>query len=283
LIFYNERESVSLHLENFEIIEAVKSKVQNIMLISHDTLGKILIIDDEIQHIEKWQNFYHEAIVHIPLFFVERPENVLILGGGDLFAAYEVLKYPSIKNLYLVDHDSKVIELMNTYYPQIQSVLNDRRFHLIIDDAKNFIKSTNMKYDMIINDCFNLISSFSKQNKSIFDLLEMLLTNYGVCSDLIYRHIFDEKNLRETIKLLFNRHKTVLSLVVVPEYPGILHLLTIWGNSKYLNQNLSASVNEFHIECVKEKIEFAKLFNPVYINHYLYIPPYIRDIFNESE
>ena len=282
MIYYNEGQSVSLHLENFEIIKAVKSKVQNIMLVSHDTLGKILIIDDEIQHIEKWQNFYHEAIVHIPLIFIERPENVLILGGGDLFAAYEILKYPSIKNLYLVDHDSMVIELMNTYYPQIKPVLNDKRFHLVIDDAKNFIKNTNMKYDVIINDCFNLVESFSEQDRPIFDILSMLLTEQGVCSDLIYRHIFDDINLRKTVKLLFDRHKTVLSLVVVPEYPGVLHLLSIWGKSKNLDQKLSASVNEFHLKCIQEKIEFAELFNPVYIGHYLYIPPYIRNILSES-
>jgi spermidine synthase len=171
---------------------------------------------------------------------------------------------------------------MNTYYPQIQSVLNDTRFHLIIDDAKAFIKNTNMKYDMVINDCFNLTSSFSEQDRSIFELLETLLTDNGVCSDLIYRHIFDEKNLRKTIELLINKHKTVLSLVVVPEYPGIMHLLSIWGNSNFLNQNLTGSVNEFHIECIQKKIEFTKLFNPVYISYYLYIPPYIRDIFRES-
>lgn len=281
MIFFNEKESVSLHLENFKIIKSIKSNVQNIMLLLHDSLGKILIINDEIQHIEKWQHFYHEAIVHIPLIFIEKPENVLILGGGDLFAAYEVLKYPSIKNIYLVDHDSEVIDLMNTYYPQIRSVLDDKRFHLIIDDARKYIKNTKIKYDLIINDCFNLNYSYPKQDKPFFDLLGMLLTNNGVCSDLIYRHIFDKENLRKTIKYLLNEHKTVLSMVVVPEYPGVLHLLSIWGKSKYLCQNLLTSVNKFHLECIENKVEFAKLFNPVYINHYLYIPPYIRDIFHE--
>jgi len=281
MIYFNEKESVSLHLENFKIIEALKSKVQNIILASHDILGKVLIINDEIQHIEKWQYFYHESIVHIPLFFVEKPENILILGGGDLFAAYEILKYPSVKYLCLVDHDNKVIELMKEYYPQIQTVFNDDRFHLIIADARDYLKTTDRKYDLIINDCFNLTDSFPVQENSIFDTLNSLLSNNGVCSDLIYRHIFDESNLKATIKILISKHKTVLSLVVVPEYPGIFHLLTIWGKSKYLDQNLNASVNEYHIKCIKEKKEFAKLVNPVYINHYLYIPPYIKELLNE--
>ena len=51
-------------------------------------------------------------LVHLPIAFIPIISEVLILGGGSLFAAYEVLKYSSVKNVILCDYDHEVIELM---------------------------------------------------------------------------------------------------------------------------------------------------------------------------
>lgn len=98
--FY-ENEPVSLQLSNLTTIESYHSSKQNIQLLNHQWLGKILIINGEIQHIENYQPLYHELLVHLPAAFVPNIQNVLILGGGSLFAAFEVLKYPSVKHVTL--------------------------------------------------------------------------------------------------------------------------------------------------------------------------------------
>ena len=98
--FY-EREPVSLYLDNLTVIEEIQSPHQYIQLMNHPWLGKVLIINGEIQHIEKYQTLYHEMLIHLPAAFVPEVSSVLILGGGSLFAAHEVLKYPSIKKVIL--------------------------------------------------------------------------------------------------------------------------------------------------------------------------------------
>ena len=54
---------------------------------------------------------YHEALVHPALSLHRKPQRVLILGGGDGLAAREILRYPTIEEIDLVDLDGEVTRL----------------------------------------------------------------------------------------------------------------------------------------------------------------------------
>lgn len=267
---FHEQEPVSLYLGDLEVLELVSNELQEIRICKHPQLGKVLIINNEIQHVELWIPYYHESIVHIPMMFIKSPKTVLILGGGDLYAAYEVLKYSSIERVVLCDYDADVINLTRKYYEHAQTVLSDPRFEVVIMDARDYIKTCTSDFDLIIDDCFNLVGDLVSED--IFSQLKSLLSPLGICSSLVYRHIFDRETNQKTWKRLIQKEKTVLSLVAVPEYPGILHLLTIWGNSRYLSQNLHKSVNLEH-NSVSTK---CQLFNSEFCHFYLYLPNYIR-------
>lgn len=272
--FY-EKEPVSLYLSQLSVIEEIHGYLQKVQLFKHEQLGKVLIINDEIQHIEKWMPYYHESIVHIPMMFIEVPKKVLILGGGDLFAAYEVLKYNSVEELVLCDFDINVIDLTSKYYEHAEYVINDKRFNLIIQDAKEYIENCNTEFDLIIDDCFNLVKDF--ETGDIFLQLKSCLSSNGICSSLVYRHIFDSEIMGKTFARLINKQRTVLSLIAVPEYPGILHLLTMWGNNNNLSQNLDSS---FNIEHRRHTLK-CLLFNSLFCHYYLYLPNYLENWSNK--
>lgn len=273
-----EKEPVSLYLSNLELLEECTSELQNVQVYQHSPLGKVLVIDNEIHNIEKWAPFYHEAISHIPMMFIEHPQTVLILGGGDLYAADIILKYPTIKNVIICDYDPNVIYLTQKYYPHANRVISDPRVHIIYNDARQYLKNCHDKYDLVIDDCFNLVEAFDEKD-NIFNVLNDLLTDdIGVCCSLMYRHIFEEYVMKKTKERLYEKHKTVFSLIAVPEYPGILHLLTIWGKAKSLSQNLKNSTNVWHKQCMAENIQCGNLFSPRYCQFYLYLPPYIKKL-----
>lgn len=273
--FY-ENEKVALYLNNLNLIEDSSSSVQNVQLYKHDQLGKVLIIDDEIQHVENWIPYYHEAITHIPSMFIEKIEKILILGGGDLYAASEILKYNSVKKIVLCDHDINVINLTERYYTHAKNVLSDKRFCLVVSDAIKYINECSEKFDLIIDDCFNLVDAF--KNEKIFNTLKSMLSSNGVCCSLVYRHIYDKNIMCKTAERLFRNHKTVISLVTVPEYPGIFHILSMWGNSVYLNQNMETSKNKEHVDSFNLKCE---LFNSNYCKYYLHIPKYLESVLKD--
>ena len=273
-----EKEPVSLYLSDLNLLEECISELQNVQVFQHGQLGKVLVINHEIHNIEKWAPFYHEAITHIPMMFIEYPKTVLILGGGDLYAASIILDYPTVEHVVICDYDPNVIYLTNKYYPHADKVINDSRIQFIYKDAKQYINNCNEKYDLIIDDCFNLVVAFNEKD-NIFGVLNELLTDdIGVCCSLLYRHIFEQYIMRTTSERLFKKHKTILSLITVPEYPGILHLLAIWGKATSLSQNLKASTNIWHKKCLEQNIQCGTLFSPRYCQFYLYLPPYIKKL-----
>lgn len=269
--------SVSLMLSQLSHIKTIINEKQSSVIYSHPQLGRVLIINDEIQHVEKWAPLYHECIVHIPMMFIPKPQTVLILGGGDLFAAAEVLKYPTIKRLDLCDHDKDIVDFIGRTYDHGPKVINDTRFCLHVEDAFSFIDSCQNKYDLVINDCFDSIGNHI-EDYQIFKKMADLLSDQGVCSDLIYRHIFEKYTLDKTKKELVGMRNTILSLVCVPEYPGVLHLLTMWGDNVALSQSLESTINEFHLEAIKQKESFCEFFSPEFCRYYLYLPEYIKKI-----
>lgn len=275
----HEKESVSLHLSNMVQLENEESKVQSIQIYQHPELGKVLVINGEIQNVEKWAPLYHEAIVHIPMMFLEEPRSVLILGGGDLYAAKIALQYPSVEQVTLCDYDPEIIRLTAKHYGHAQSVLDNPKVKICYQDAKKYIKECQKKYDLIVDDCFNLVKDFSPQDQVFAQLAELLTPSVGVCSSLMYRHIFDQFTIEQTSKNLLSQFNTVLSLVTVPEYPGILHLLTMWGRSIHLSQDLSTSQNRYHVDIIQSGDRFVgQIFDPKFCKYYLYLPKYIKNI-----
>lgn len=272
-----EMEPVSLYLSNLTEIETIKSNKQNINLYQHPWLGKVLVINGEIQHIEEYQSLYHEMLVHFPITFIPIVSNALILGGGSLFAAYEVLKYSSVESVVLCDYDNSVIELMIKHYPHARAVYEDKRFCYVEMDANTYVKNTSNKFDLVINDCFNLSERSNITKVSYYTLLSKLCTSYGLCVDIIYRHIFDKQTTIDALNYLRRENNTIFSLVCVPEYPGILHVETIWGKSKFLSQTNSTIINSIQ---KTDNSSLYKYYNPRLLPYYLYLPPYIKEKFN---
>jgi spermidine synthase len=69
---------------------------------------------------------YHELLVH-PAMHLAPHQRVLVLGGGDGLAVRELLKYPDVTDITLVDLDPEMIRLATTN-PLLTS-LNQNAFH----------------------------------------------------------------------------------------------------------------------------------------------------------
>ncbi len=278
-MFFHENDIISLYLSSLKKLDEVNSEKQKLTLYVHPQLDYVFTINDEIQHIEKYQNLYHDMLVHLPMSFIQNPHNALIIGGGSLFAAYEVLKYTSIESLTLCDYDQKVIELMKKYYVHANIVVNNPKFRYIENEGIDFLKKVNNKYDIIINDCFNLSQASKASKIDLFYLLSSILTEDGICCDIIYRHIFDRKTTLDTLKKLSTYKNTAFSLVAVPEYPGVLHIETMWGNNKNLFQKQTQIINEYQKDAIAKNKKVFEYYNPQYLSYYLYLPPYITKQF----
>jgi len=278
MVGFLESSDLSTSFTCLQKIESIYGHPQKVELFKHSSVGKVLVIDDELQHVEAWQAMYHEPLVHLAASFVENIEDVLVIGGGSLFAAFEALKYGSVKRCMLVDHDKRVLETICRHYKHGPSVVNDERFAHVDCDAIDFVNNCQHKFDLIINDCFDITKVSNALGVSYYDALKRLITPSGVCADLIYRHAFDESNMGETVKHLSELDNIALSLVTVPEYPGVLHFLVIWGN-EHCRQDSGGSVNNIQMSWNSTGAPFdMQYYDYRFRSYYLYIPPYVKQI-----
>lgn len=97
---------------------------------------------------------YHEPLVH-PLMALSRPQEVLIIGGGDGCAVNEVLKHAYVQNITLVDLDPEMTSLAknNPIFTEMNdSALWSEKLRIVHADGKKFLENDHSFYDAIIVD-----------------------------------------------------------------------------------------------------------------------------------
>ncbi len=137
-----------------EIVYATSSPYQRIV-VTRGKSGFHLFLNGNLQFASADEYRYHEALVHPALASVSAPAHVLILGGGDGLAMREVLKYPSVKDVTLVDLDRKMTSLSKAF-PALaelnQHSFSDPRVHVVNEDAMIWLDRNPTRYDAAIVD-----------------------------------------------------------------------------------------------------------------------------------
>ena len=98
---------------------------------------------------------YHEPLVHLPASHSRTLERALVIGGGDGLAVRELLKYPELTEVQLVDLDPEVTRLGQSFAKLTklnQQALSDPRVALANDDAWRWLEKDGDLFDVIIID-----------------------------------------------------------------------------------------------------------------------------------
>ncbi len=114
-----------------------------------------LFLNSHLQFSSRDEYRYHEALIHPGLSAIPAPRRVLVLGGGDGLAVREILKYPQIESITLVDLDPEMTRLFSTH-PML-TALNQKSFsasrvHIINADAFPWVDSDTESFDFIVID-----------------------------------------------------------------------------------------------------------------------------------
>ncbi len=138
------------------IIYAKSSSYQRIV-VTKGNIGYGLFLNGNLQFNSFDEYRYHEALVH-PAFaaFGRDAQRILVLGGGDGLAVREILKYPTIENVTLVDLDPEMTNVSRTV-PALGELnrhsLDDPRVQIINRDAFVWLdESKDERFDIAIVD-----------------------------------------------------------------------------------------------------------------------------------
>src|SRR4051812_30346362 len=91
-----------------KILIQTKTQFQNAILADSHSFGRCLILDGEMQSAQLDEFIYHECLVQPAMILHKKPQDVLILGGGEGATVREILRHPSVKRATMVDIDGEV-------------------------------------------------------------------------------------------------------------------------------------------------------------------------------
>ncbi len=154
-LWYDEvfQDSLRFGLKVERTIYTAHSEFQKIAIVETALLGKALVLDDLWMAAEKDEKSYHEMLIHPVMTTAPSIARVLIIGGGDGGSAREVLRYPEVEHVDLVEIDEMVVEACKEHLPEIGTAWDDQRLNVVIGDGIAWAQRTDLpQYDVIIVD-----------------------------------------------------------------------------------------------------------------------------------
>lgn len=207
---------------------AGKSDFQECNIMELGSFGKCLVLDNKMQSSECDEFIYHESLIHPALLTHPDPKHVFIGGGGECATAREILKHKAVQQVTMVDIDGYVVDLCKRHLPSYhKNCYEDKRFKLIIDDAKKVLEeSPDGSYDVIIMDladpleggpCYQLYTvEFFEMCKRKLTADGVFATQAGLCGLQTFTDMFTP--LCKTLQEVFKGTTTALTNIYMPCY-----------------------------------------------------------------
>ena len=136
------------------IVFSESSPYQRIV-VTRGAAGHRLFLNGNLQFAERDEYRYHEALVHPVMAAQGAPKKVAVLGGGDGMAVREILKYPSVESVTLVELDPNMTQLF-TEHETLAALnghsLSSPKVKIVNTDAFQWLQQPGDTFDVIVVD-----------------------------------------------------------------------------------------------------------------------------------
>ncbi len=240
-LFYSELYgNTALSLKAKTLLHSEQSQYQKLEIIDSYDWGKVLFLDEKLMITEKDEFFYHESITHLPLSFLAKPKKVLVIGGGDGGTARELLKYPSIEKIEVVEIDEAVVRLSQKYFPECACSFDSPRVQLFTEDALQFVQSAEQgSYDAILSDSTDPVGFAAGLIEcDFYNQVRSLLTPEGLFCAQSGSPLSQFEELATATKNLGASFPFQgLAWSIVPTYPGALWSFSLASKLSLANRH----------------------------------------------
>lgn len=125
------------------------------LVVTRDQQDLRLYLDGNLQFSSRDEYRYHELLVHPVMSAARSRSRALVLGGGDGLAVRELLKYPDVEQITVVDLDPAVTAMARTYAPVRrlnEDAFADPRVRVLNEDAFTFVQRDAGRYPVVLAD-----------------------------------------------------------------------------------------------------------------------------------
>lgn len=167
-----------------KIVHVSQSRYQKIVITQRESYYWLFINgNQQLSSFDEW--LYHEPLVHPAMQLTAQRKHILVMGGGDGCAVKEVLKYPEVESITVIDLDSTMINLAKRHPALLamnEGSFENEKVQIHFQDAFLFNEHTDKKYDLIIIDLPDprAIDINKLYTKQFYQKLNSLLTPSGI-------------------------------------------------------------------------------------------------------
>ncbi|MDA8425031.1 MAG: hypothetical protein M0Z80_02750 [Treponema sp.] len=137
-----------------------------------EDFGKVLTIAGTLALAEVDGFAHREMLAHVALNVHPEVKSIVVIGGGDGAALFELLRYPEIERIVLVEDDEVLMTAARRFFPALARSLDDPRVRIDGADSSGFVRDSKERFDLIVaedpavpgreqafySDCFRLLS-----------------------------------------------------------------------------------------------------------------------------
>lgn len=271
--------NVKLSIKVEKQLYSEQSKYQRIDIFQTTEFGKVLTLDGYLMLTEKDEFIYHEMITHVPMAVHPHVKKVLVIGAGDGGTIRELIRYPYIEHIDMVEIDEMVVDACKEYLPQTAAGITDPRVHISYTDGLKFVRTQHEAYDLIIVD-----------STDPFGPGEGLFTRefYGNCfkalkEDGILINQHESPFYSEDAKSMQRAHRNIAASFPIawvyqfhmPTYPSG-HWFFGFASKKY------HPIDDFDEERWKNANISTKYYNAKLHKGAFYIPNYVKELLADA-
>jgi spermidine synthase len=275
------------NLYDDRIIFSKQSRYQKIILTKHRHDIR-LFLDGNLQFSSVDEHRYHESLIHVPLSLHDTPVmRVLLLGAGDGLAVRELLKYPVIEEIVLVDLDENITQLAkeNQYISSLNKhSLESPKVKIVISDAFTYLTENEKLFDFIVGDLPdpNNTSLARLYSKQFYKLMRNNLSEDGLFVTQATSPYFATDAFWSIVKTIgaagfdnvYPYHAQIPSFgnwgfVLASSQKKNIQNPKIEVKTRFLDKNIFPSLFVFEKDILAENVEINMLDRPVLLNYYL--------------
>lgn len=188
---------------------------------------------------DSWATAYHNALVHVPMSFLtpkDRPYEVLVLGGGSLIPAKNILQYNAVVDQVDIDKQFVDYARQDPYFTKYNKGVDvSERFTIYYEDAFSFLRKNAKQYDLVVMSLpgfgdeklihLGSVEFFTFLERALRDDGLMVTWEYGaIDSNDLPQYAAGSQKKREHLRVLFkdiniggfNSYFTYFSYLTIP-------------------------------------------------------------------
>ncbi len=281
--FFTEEQTdgVHLRLRVHQWLVRQRTPYQELVIAETTELGRLLALDGKVMLTEADEAFYHEMLVHPTLVSLEHPETVVVIGGGDGGTVREVLRHPTIRQVYWVEIDEEVLAACRQWLPRVHAgVWDDPRVQLFVAPGEQWLQGWEKAFDAIIVDGTDPIGpALPLFEPPFFQTCQRALKEHGIlalqCGTPFY--------FRSEVQMVWRNLKQVFPQVLlylgfVPTYPSGLWSYAMAGQHLTL-----PSLPDLQQRIQQRGLSGLRYYSPEVHLASLALPPFVRELLSAAE